>query len=212
MADQRGCRIGLTGGIGSGKSTVARMLVERGASLVDADAISRELTAAGGHAIAAIALQFGERAISSSGAMDRDFMRSLVFDQPAARQQLEAIIHPLVSLEAARQAENASLSGNPCTLFDIPLLVESGRWRKQLDTVLVVDCDEQTQQDRVVAREAARQSPAGGWTPEAVRKVISGQASRSDRLAAADLSIFNDGVSMHALGVIVAKLAFRLGL
>jgi dephospho-CoA kinase len=208
-------RIGLTGGIGSGKSTVARMLADRGAAIVDADAISRSLTAVGGEAIAAIALQFGAQAINPSGAMDRDFMRSLVFDNPAARHQLEAIVHPLVSRESARQAGEALRAGRRCTVFDIPLLVESGRWRSQLDLVLVIDCSEATQLARVLARDAGLvQTGTGraGWTPEAVQKVILGQASRLQRLAAADICICNETLSMQQLGLLVQQLCFRLGL
>lgn len=197
-------RIGLTGGIGSGKSTVARLLVDAGAALIDADAISRQLTAAGGAAIPLISKQFGPQAITPGGAMDRDAMRRLAFSDPAARRQLEAIIHPLVSLETARQAEQAMRAGSPCIVFDIPLLVESGRWRQQLDRVLVVDCSEATQTSRVVARS--------GWTPEAVQKVIAGQASRAARRAAADVCIHNDGLSLEALGLVVGQISRRFGL
>ena len=202
-------RIGLTGGIGSGKSTVATMLVDCGAALIDADAISRQVTAPGGAAIAAIAAQFGAQAITDGGAMDRDAMRVLVFDDPAARLGLEAIIHPLVSAETARQSALAEQSGSRCIVFDIPLLVESGRWRRQLDSVLVVDCTEETQVARVVAREVGRHA---GWTAEAVQKVIAGQASRAARCAAADACIYNEGLSLQALRLIVTKVAQRFGL
>ena len=202
-------RIGLTGGIGSGKSTVATMLVDCGAALIDADAISRQVTAPGGAAIAAIAAQFGAQAITDGGAMDRDAMRVLVFDDPAARLGLEAIIHPLVSAETARQSALAEQSGSRCIVFDIPLLVESGRWRRQLDSVLVVDCTEETQVARVVAREVGRHA---GWTAEAVQKVIAGQASRAARCAAADACIYNEGLSLQALRLIITKVAQRFGL
>ena len=202
-------RIGLTGGIGSGKSTVANMLVDCGAALIDADAISRQVTDPGGAAIAAIAAQFGAQAITDGGAMDRDAMRMLVFDDPAARLGLEAIIHPLVSAETARQSALAEQSGSRCIVFDIPLLVESGRWRRQLDSVLVVDCTEETQVARVVAREVGRHA---GWTAEAVQKVIAGQASRAARCAAADACIYNEGLSLQALRLIVTKVAQRFGL
>jgi dephospho-CoA kinase len=205
-------RIGLTGGIGSGKSTVARMLVEHGAALVDADAISRTVTAAGGAAVSLLAKQFGAKAITAGGAMDRDVMRALVFDNPLARQQLEAIVHPLVSVEAARQAEAARLAGRDCIVFDIPLLVESGRWRQQLDQVLVVDCTEATQLSRVMAREAASKSDKTGWTADAVKKVIAGQASRAERLAAADASIYNEGLALEELGLLVTQVGRRFGL
>ncbi len=198
-------RIGLTGGIGSGKSTVAGMLADCGAVVIDADAISRQVTAPGGAAMAAIAAQFGAQAITADGAMDRDAMRALVFDDPAARLRLEAIIHPLVSAETARQSALAERSGSRCIVFDIPLLVESGRWRHQLDSVWVVDCTEETQVARVVARHA-------GWTPQAVQKVIAGQASRAARCAAADACIYNDGLSLQALRLVVTQAAQRFGL
>ncbi|MBC7647831.1 MAG: dephospho-CoA kinase, partial [Vitreoscilla sp.] len=148
-------RLGLTGGIGSGKSTVAQMLVGHGGGLIDADAISRVTTAAGGSAIAAIAAQFGLQTINADGSMNRDVMRQLVFADPAAKFALEAIIHPLVSQEAARQAAQAKSAGSTFAVFDIPLLVESKRWRQQLDKVLVVDCEEASQISRVVSRENA---------------------------------------------------------
>ncbi|MES2400241.1 MAG: dephospho-CoA kinase [Pseudomonadota bacterium] len=197
-------RVGLTGGIGSGKSAVARILVTCGAVLIDADAISRSVTAAGGPAIAPVAKQFGPRAINAEGAMDRDFIRQLVFDDAAARHQLEAIIHPLVSLESLRQAQQALQAGSACVLFDIPLLVESGRWRQQLDQVLVVDCTEATQIARVVARN--------GWTPDAVQKVIAGQATRAARRAAADACIYNDGIALEELALMTRQISRRFGL
>ncbi len=204
-------KIGLTGGIGSGKSTVARMLAGCGAVLIDADVISREVTAPGGAAIAQLVQQFGPQVITPAGAMDRDFMRDLAFRDPAVKRQLEAIIHPLVSLESARLAAAAAHAGSACILFDIPLLVESNRWRQQLDRVLVVDCTEATQVSRVMAR----QSPSGmhsHWTREAVQKVMASQASRARRRAAADACIYNEGLSLGALGLLVKQLARRFGL
>ena len=205
MATQR---IGLTGGIGSGKSTVAGLLVARGATLVDADAIARQVTAPGGAAVKELAEQFGNHVITAEGAMDRDRMRQLAFSDPAIRQRLEAIIHPLVSQETLRQAGQAVKAGSVCIVFDVPLLVESGRWRQQVDRVLVVDCSEATQIARVLARETGR----NGWTREAVEKVMAGQASREQRLAAADICIYNDGLSLEALGRLVGQLATRFGL
>lgn len=180
------------------------MLVECGAVLIDADAISREVTASGGAAIAPVAAQFGTQAIAADGAMDRGFIRQLVFDDPAARSRLEAIIHPLVGFESMRQAEQAMRAGSACVLFDIPLLVESGRWRQQLDKVLVVDCSEATQVERVIARN--------GWTPEAVQKVMAGQASRAARRAAADICLYNDGLSLAELGLAVRQISRSFGL
>ncbi|MBH1957313.1 MAG: dephospho-CoA kinase [Burkholderiales bacterium] len=197
-------RIGLTGGIGSGKSTVARVLVACGAALIDADAISRQLTAPGGAAIRELASRFGPQMITAEGAMDRDRMRQRVFSDPAIKLQLEAIIHPLVSQESARQARVAADAGRSCILFDIPLLVESGRWRQQLDRVLVVDCMEETQIVRVMARNA--------FAREVVEKIIAGQASRAQRLAAADACICNEGLSLAALERLVRQLAPRFGL
>lgn len=199
-------RVGLTGGIGSGKSTVAQMLVSDGAALIDADAISRASTAAGGSAIAAIAAQFGPAAINAAGAMNRDVMRQKVFADAAARQQLEAIIHPLVSVESARQAELARQAGSVWVVFDIPLLVESKRWRQQLDKVLVVDCDEATQISRVMAREMKKNGDDHGWTRESLEKIIASQASRSARRAAADWVIYNDGLSLQALAAQVEEI------
>ena len=197
-------RIGLTGGIGSGKSTVARVLVDCGAVLIDADAISRQLTAPGGAAISALASQFGPQIITAEGAMDRDRMRQLAFNDPALKKQLEAIIHPLISQESLRQSSAAVASGCACIVFDIPLLVESGRWRQQLDRVLVVDCTEDTQIARVMARN--------GLTREGVEKIIAAQASRAQRLAAADICICNEGLSLQALARLVRQLAPRFGL
>ena len=197
-------RIGLTGGIGSGKTTVARVLVACGAALIDADAISRQLTAPGGAAISELASQFGSQIITAEGAMDRDRMRQLAFSNPAAKQRLEAIIHPLVSQESLRQSSAAMAAGCTCIVFDIPLLVESGRWRQQLDRVLVVDCLEATQITRVMARNA--------WSRQEVEKILAGQASRAQRLAAADICICNEGLSLEALGRLVDLLAPRFGL
>ncbi|MFC5521219.1 dephospho-CoA kinase [Polaromonas jejuensis] len=197
-------RIGLTGGIGSGKSTVARLLVASGATLVDADAIARQVTAPGGAAIKELARQFGDDVITADGAMDRDRMRQLAFSDPAIRRQLESIIHPLVSQETLRQSGVAEKAGSACIVFDVPLLVESGRWRQQVDRVLVVDCSEATQIARVMARN--------GWTREAVEKVMAGQASRAQRLAAADICVYNDGLALEELERMVHRLAVSFGL
>ena len=197
-------RIGLTGGIGSGKSTVAGVLVACGAALVDADAIARQVTAPGGAAIQEVARQFGDQIITAEGSMDRDRMRQLAFDDPAIKQQLEAIVHPFVTQESIRQSNAAVAEGRTCIVFDIPLLVESGRWRQQLDRVLVVDCTEATQLVRVIARS--------GLTREMARKIIAGQASRAQRLAAADICICNEGLSLPALQQQVRQLAGCFGL
>lgn len=197
-------RVGLTGGIGSGKSTVLQMLAQLGAAVIDADAISRAATAPGGAAIAAIAAHFGGDFITPQGALDRERMRERAYADPAARKQLEDIIHPLVGQESARQVQAALDANMRCIVFDIPLLVESGRWRAQVDRVLVVDCSPQTQVERVVGRS--------GLKPEEVRAIIDVQASRSRRLAAADIVICNDGLSLDQLRDKVVQTARRFGL
>lgn len=191
-------RLGLTGGIGSGKSTVAQMLVDCGAALVDADACARAVTAAGGAAIHAIRETFGAGYISPDGALDRERMRELVFRDPPARQRLESIVHPLVGQAIATQAAEAMQAGHQVVVFDVPLLVESGRWRQQVDRVLVVDCAPRTQVERVVARS--------GLTPEAVQAIMATQATRERRLAAADAVICNDLLSLSALRAEVQAL------
>lgn len=184
----RGLRIGLTGGIGSGKSTVATMLVARGALLVDTDAISRALTATGGAAIDAIRAAFGAQAIAADGSMDRARMRELAFTDATLKGRLEGILHPLITAEATRQAQTAP---HRVTVFDVPLLVETGRWRSRVDRVLLVDCSEATQLARVLTRP--------GWTREAALAVIAQQATREARRAAADAVIVNDGMDLAQL-------------
>ena len=205
MTPSRLWRIGLTGGIGSGKSTVAAMLADLGAAVIDADALSRSLTAAGGRAIDAIRTRFGPDMIGADGAMDRQAMRQRVFSDPQARQQLEAILHPLVGQLSREQAQAAVQAGHRCLVHDVPLLVESGaRWRSQVDRVLVVDCDNATQRERVVARS--------GLTGPEVERIIAQQATRLQRLACADLVIFNQGLSLEALRQQVREAARHFGL
>jgi dephospho-CoA kinase len=195
MASSKPLTIGLTGGIGSGKSTVSRMLVELGATLIDADAISRELTLAGGAAIEPIRREFGDDFIDAGGAMDRNRMREAVFSDPDAKRRLEAIIHPLIAAETARRT---ALATGPAIVYDVPLLVEAGRrWRDQVDAVMVVDCAVDTQIARVMQRS--------GWTREAVQRVIAQQATREQRLAVADVVIRNDGVTLAELQAEVAS-------
>ena len=190
-------RIGLTGGIGSGKSTVAAALVELGgALLVDTDAISRALTAPGGGAMAAIEARFGRPFVASDGALDRAAMRELAFHDPAAKQALESILHPMIGAETARQASLAAPGQR--VVFDVPLLVESGRWRRLVDRVLVVDCDESTQIARVMARS--------GLSEGAVRAILAQQATRAQRRAAADAVIHNDGLTLSQLREEVGQL------
>jgi dephospho-CoA kinase len=205
MKTQRIWRIGLTGGIGSGKSTVAGMLAARGAAVIDADAISRGVTAPGGHAIEAIAQVFGPHMIAADGAMNRQAMRERVFQDPEAKRQLEAIIHPLVSQITTEQTQWALERHHTCLVFDVPLLVESGeRWRRQLDRVLVVDCDAATQRQRVMARN--------GLAAEEIDRIISQQASRAQRLACADTVIVNQSINLHELAVQVSQVAADFGL
>lgn len=188
-------RIGLTGGIGSGKSTVAQHLVALGGHLVDTDAIARSLTLAGGAALPELRRAFGADVIGDDGALNRDRMRSLVFGDPAIKRRLEAILHPLIGQEARKQAESA---GEAVVVYDVPLLVESSHWRQRVDRVLVVDCPESLQVARVMHRS--------GWTEPAVRAVIAQQAPRAKRRAAADAVIHNEQLSLEQLGQQVAEL------
>lgn len=194
-------RLGLTGGIGSGKSTVAKLLQARGATVIDADAISRACTVAGGSAMPAVRNTFGSAFIAPDGSLDRQRMREHVFAQPQARKTLESIIHPLVGAEVRRLA---SASTSTCVVFDVPLLVESTHWRHQLDQVLVVDCSHETQIRRVAERN--------GWERSAIEDVIKSQSPRAVRLAAADVALFNDGHGIEALQHLVTQLANRFGL
>lgn len=181
----RPLRIGLTGGIGSGKSLVAGLFVQQGAALVDTDAIAHQLTGPGGAAIPAIRAAFGDGAIAADGRMDRDAMRARVFAHPALRHKLEAILHPMIQQQALEQLAAAEQAGAPCLLVAVPLLLETGHWARLVDRILVVDCPENRQLARVMARAGL---------PEAqVRAIMAAQASRSERLAAADDVIDNSG-------------------
>ncbi len=189
-------RIGLTGGIGSGKSTVAAMLVAEGAVLVDTDAIARDIASPGGIAMPAIEAAFGPGVIASDGGLDRAAMRQIVFADSSAKKRLEAILHPLIGAETERLA--AAAGERATVVFDVPLLVESGRWRGIVERVLVVDASEQTQLRRVIARS--------GWAPEAVQAVIAQQAPRALRRAAADAVICNESLSLEELAAEVRGL------
>ena len=185
-------RIGLTGGIGSGKSTVARLLQGNGAELIDTDAIARELTQAGGVAMPALLGAFGQDLVEPSGALDRLKMRQLAFSDANIRRTLEGILHPLIREQAAKRA---STSAAKLVVFDVPLLTESKRWRDQVDLVWVVDCSRETQIERVLQRP--------GWTASHVNDVIAQQASRAQRRACADVVLFNDGLSLEQLAQLV---------
>lgn len=204
MTQDKPLLIGLTGGIGSGKSTVASMLAKLGASVIDADAISRSLTASCGQAIAAIRDAFGAEFIDSTGALNRQRMRELVFKDPQAKHRLEEIVHPLVSQETQRQAHNAVQAGARCLVFDVPLLVESGRWRRRVDQVLVVDCEPATQIERARNRSAL--------SHDAAQLIVAAQAGRLQRLAAADTVLYNDGISLAELEREVRAVASGFGL
>lgn len=197
-------RLGLTGGIGSGKSTVASMLGQRGAAVIDADAISRRVTAAGGPAVAPIAAEFGTEFITTAGALDRERMRNLVFADATARKRLEGIVHPLIGREIEQQSASAIHAGHHLLVFDVPLLVESAHWREKLHQVLVVDCPPDVQVNRVMARD--------GLTREAVEKILATQAARVVRLRAADVVLFNHGLDLAQLAHKVEQIAARFGL
>jgi dephospho-CoA kinase len=180
--------LGLTGGIGSGKSTVAHLLVQAGAYLIDTDAIARELTQPGGRGITPIAAQFGAQAIDANGAMNRERMREIVFADAGAKQRLEAILHPLIGQVALEQGAHR---GGCTVVFDVPLLGEASHWRSRVERILVIDCSAATQATRVAARP--------GWTADAAERVIAQQMPRAARRALADAVIFNDGISLSLL-------------
>lgn len=192
-------RLGLTGGIGSGKSTVAKLFAALGAKVIDADAASRSLTVSHGKAMQAIKLEFGDAMISSDGSLDRQRMRDLVFKDQDAKKRLENIIHPLIKLEMQRLDKSAIDSGALLIVYDIPLLVESKNWRPMLDRVLVVDCLEQTQISRVMMRNSLKK--------EDVEKIMASQASRKIRNHAADILIFNDSITLEQLSEQVRQVA-----
>jgi dephospho-CoA kinase len=185
--------VGLTGGIGSGKSAAADEFARLGATVVDTDAIALELTARGGAALPNIEKQFG-RAFISGGAMDRKRMRERVFADPAAKKDLEKILHPMIRAESARRIAAAT---GPYVVHVVPLLVESPDYRKRVDRVLVVDVPEETQVERVRARS--------GLAQDEVRAIMRTQVSRAERLAAADDVIDNAG-PREALRTQVAAL------
>lgn len=197
-------RLGLTGGIGSGKSTVAAMFAEFGAHVIDADSISRATTAVDGLAMPCIAAEFGSQYIRQDHSLDREAMRALAFRDSSARKRLEAIIHPLVDKEISYQTEIALQKVCPCIIFDIPLLAESSNWRKRVNQVMVVDCLVDIQISRVVARN--------GIKPSEVENMIASQAPRASRLKAADLVVFNGAGSIGELQIQIDQIWQGFGL
>jgi dephospho-CoA kinase len=177
----RRLRIGLTGGIASGKSTVAHRFVELGVPVIDADAAARAVVALGKPGLAAVSERFGARVLAENGELDRRALRDLIFKDPGLRRDLEAILHPLIRTDMEQSAE---LAVGPYVVMDIPLLVEGGS-RDRVDRILVVDVDETMQLQRVMARD--------GCTEQQARAILASQASRSARLAAADDVLLNTG-------------------
>ena len=177
--------IGLTGGIGSGKTAVSDLLGELGAGVIDTDLISHQITAPGGKAIPLITKAFGADFIDAQGALIRPKMRAIVFEDPGARKVLEQITHPLIQEETSKQAFELAKSGVPYLVFVVPLLIESGSWVKLIDYLVVVDCPEETQIQRVMHRN--------NMTRSDVENVLKAQTSRNARLAAANAVIENQG-------------------
>jgi dephospho-CoA kinase len=175
--------VGLTGGIGSGKTTVANLFGELGVPLIDTDLIAHELTAPGGAAMPAIAAEFGPAVVATDGSLDRAAMRRLAFDDPGARRRLEAILHPMIRAQTQRGIAQAATA--PYAIVVVPLLVEGGTWRGWLDRVIVVDCPVAVQIERVMRRSALPR--------DQVEAIIAAQATREQRLAAADEVVDNAG-------------------
>lgn len=184
--------IGLTGGVGSGKSAAADRFAALGAAIVDTDVIAHELTRPAGGAMAPIREAFGDGVIAPSGALDRAAMRKLVFAEPQAKHRLEAIIHPMIRAESDRRIHDAAAAGTPYVILVVPLLIESGSYRQRVHRVAVVDCEEETQVRRVVQRS--------GLTPEEARAIMANQVARAERLKAADDILNNEGdlAALHA--------------
>lgn len=176
--------VGLTGGIGSGKSAVADLFGAHGIAVIDTDAIAHDLTAADGAAMPAIRAEFGDGVACADGSLDRAAMRTIVFADPAARKRLETILHPMIRSESDRRLL-ASRANSPYAILMVPLLIESGDYRKRLDRIAVVDCTEATQIARVMSRNGLARSE--------IERILAAQATRAERLAAADDVIDNDG-------------------
>lgn len=186
--------VGLTGGIGSGKSAVGRLFEDRGIAVIDTDAIAHQLTTPGGAAMPAIRAAFGDAIATPDGALDRAAMRAIVFADPPARKRLEGILHPLIREESERRLAGAD---SPYAILMVPLLVESGSYRERVSRVAVVDCDVETQIARVMQRN--------GLARAEVERILAAQATRAQRLEAADDVIDNDG-ALAALDPQIARL------
>lgn len=186
--------IGLTGGIGSGKTTVSKMFEELGVPVVDADVVSRELTACGGKAVEAVRAAFGGGSVDDQGAMNRAFIRERVFRDENEKKKLESILHPMIQKECLDRL--ASLKA-PYAVVSVPLLVESAFWLQKVDRVLVIDLPEEEQIKRTVKRDSL--------TEEIVKKIIAKQASRKERLNAAD-DVIENYSDVSSLRLSVAKL------
>ncbi len=180
--------VGLTGGIGSGKTFVATLFAERGATIVDTDEIAHRITAPGGAAMAAIREQFGDDYVTEQGALDRARMRALVFADAQAKRRLENILHPLIRQQAELDAANAD---GDYVIFVVPLLIESSNWRQRVSRVLVVDCPESVQVERVMKRSSL--------SKDQVHAIMATQVSRQARLDVADDVIVNDGSKENLL-------------
>lgn len=183
-------KAGLTGGIGSGKSTVAAIFRRLMIPVIDADQISHELTAPQGAALALIRAHWGDTVFEADGSLSRPALRAIIFESVDAKRQLEAIMHPLIYAQIMLQF-NQHAQYADIVIFDIPLLAESPTWREQLDRILVIDCSEQTQIQRVMNRSK--------WSKEHIQAVIAQQATRQERQAIATDIIFNDNLSLDDL-------------
>ena len=186
---KRSLVVGLTGGIGSGKSAAAQMFAECGAAIVDTDAIAHALTGPQGAAMPALVQAFGPEIQQPNGALDRAAMRQRIFSSPTEKTRLESILHPMIRQESDQQVAATIAAQAPYVVLVAPLLIESGSYRQRVDRVVVVDCPEAVQIARVQARN--------GFTEAEVRDILVTQASRADRLAVADHVIDNSGDLSH---------------
>lgn len=176
--------VGLTGGVGSGKSTIASMFLKCGVALVDADAVAHQLTSVGGAAIGALRDAFGAEAIAADGSLDRTYMRARVFSDAVLRTKLERLLHPMIRAAMNEQADRHVIDGAAYVVRVVPLLVEGGNWRRYADRLLLIDCSDATQLARVRARP--------GIDDVTARKIVAAQATRAERLAVADDVLFNE--------------------